>query len=150
MPRIKTNHPYTFQELELMRNDPNLASLALKGYYLRHNLDDTVSFVHDSTVNARRGPVTTEVDWGLDPIVKRTPQQRRDSMVRNWFEECKRAGTVPGLSDAKVSEILGEDWVTGTSEMTVEVVERLAAAMLQDAENKKSHADYKKVTVNDS
>lgn len=149
MSRIKTNHPYTLQEMEAMRNDPSLANLALKGYYLRHNLDDTVTFVHDSTVNARRGPVTRDVIWGLDPIVKRTPQQRRDSMVRNWFEECKRAGTIPGLSDEKVSEILGETWVTGTSEMTIEVVERLAAAMLQTAENKKNAADDKKVTIND-
>ncbi len=143
---IRANHPYTLRELEQMRSSPELAGLRMKGHYLRHHLDGTVAFVPDANVNRPRGHYVCEVDWGLEPIRKRTPLERKESLVKRWWEECRAAGRVPGLSDAKVSELIGDDWRTGSSKMTIEVVERLAAAMLQDAENRKKAKDFKTLT----
>lgn len=68
------------------------------------------------------------------PIQKRTPAERKASLINKWFEACQRAGTVPGLTDEQVSKILGENWKTGKSQMTAEVVDRLASVMLGQAE----------------
>jgi len=80
----------------------------------------------------------------LDPIKKRTPQERLDSLMLRFIEDCKMAGTVPGLDDARISLILGEAWRSGRSEVTAEVVREVARSFLEKAEAEKVHADYKR------
>lgn len=83
----------------------------------------------------------------LDPIRKRTPQERVDSLMLRLIEDCKAAGTVPGLDDMRISHILGEAWKTGRSEVTAEVIRQVAQDFLADAEAKKNHADYKRTVT---
>lgn len=151
---------YTLAELQkLVRNEDDAARVAWQGYVLQHDLlKDTYKLVHWTKSASGR-------DWGEsnrpfgsprmahdpyafskpEPLVRRTPQQRRESLVNKWFEACKLAGTIPGLSDEQITDILGEEWKTGESQITYEVVERLAAAMLQRSENKQNRDDQHRV-----
>ena len=156
MASIVPGRRYTRDEIALMRNDPQLAKLQLEGYVLRRNLDETMQFVHwtKSATGEKNGDwnpalqQTYAVDTsGLfvnDRIVKRTAQQRVDSLVKKWWDSCKGHGTVPGLTDAQISAMIGEDWKSGQRELTIEDVRKLAAFMLQDSENKKTATDFKK------
>ena len=83
----------------------------------------------------------------LDPIVKRTPQERVESLMQRFIEDCLIAGTVPGLDDARISAIVGASWEAGRSQVTGEVIRSIAANLLQEAENRKKVADYKKVVT---
>jgi hypothetical protein len=137
---IVPNHPYTHAELKALRADPELKAWSAKGYHWQQNLDGTVQLTHWSKVpgtagTPMRGYVGTfdEDPWKLDPIRKRTRMERVDSLMLRFIEDCKKTGTVPGLSDAKVSEIVGEAWVTGRNEVTAEVVRSVAAHFLNEA-----------------
>jgi hypothetical protein len=147
--KLVPNRKYTYAELAELRDSDELAQRAIAGYVWRQDLDGTMQLVHHTqatgggrTTGGRperpdRLYVATEDPWGdLPPIVKRTPQERKESLIAKWWDACRAAGTVPGLTDEQVTEIIGEDWKTGKSEMTGEIVERLAAAMLNDAERK--------------
>jgi hypothetical protein len=149
--RLVPGRKYTYAELAQLRDDPEVANLAIRGYVWRQDLDGTMQLVHYTqatgggrTTGGRperpdRLYAATEDPWGdLPPIVKRTPQERKESLIKRWFDDCKAAGTIPGLTDEQVTELLGEDWKTGTTEMTGEVVAKLAAVMLEDAERKAS------------
>lgn len=150
--RLVPGRRYTYAELAQLRDSDELAQRAIAGYVWRQNLDGTMELVHWSKASGggrstdrtlekpERGFAATwdEDPWDLPPIVKRTPQERKESLIKRWFDDCKAAGTIPGLTDEQVTELLGEDWKTGTTEMTGEVVAKLAAVMLEDAERKAS------------
>ena len=156
MASIVPGRRYTRDEIALMRSDPQLAKLQLEGYVLRGNLDGTMQFVHwtKSATGEKPGSwnpalqQTYAVDTsGLfvnDRIVRRTAQARVDSLVKKWWDTCRRHGTIPGLTDAQISAMIGEDWKSGQRELTIDDVRKLAAFMLQDSENKKTAADFKK------
>lgn len=153
--RIVPGRRYTHEEMRAIRESPEMAGLAFQGYVWRANLDGTVSLVHWTKAhmdNEVRRPVgyvdlrpREEIFGRPPPIVKRTPQQRVQSLVNRWWEECRKAGTVPGMSDEQVSAILGREWKTGVTEITMDDVRRLAAHFLQDAENKFEASEAKKV-----
>ena len=152
MNTILPNRRYSFEEMETLRADPEVARKALEGYVLRQNLDGTLSFVHWSKATGGGGAFGGKSEptrgfastwdtnegpgpWGdLPAIRKRTPQQRVDSLMLKFIEDCKRTGTVPGLDDERISAIVGQAWKTGRSEITAEVVKKVAQHFLTEAE----------------
>lgn len=138
---LKINHPYTWAELEKLTQDPTLEEFKLKGYVLRGDADGTFTFVHwsEASFGGQGGPLAGRVynPHGFEdiaPIVKRTPQERVDSLLLKIMDDCKRYQTVPGFTDSKISEILGEPWETGKDEMTAERTRKVAAYFLTKAE----------------
>ncbi len=95
-----------------------------------------------------RGPrhftVTPNEPLVAPPIQKRTPQQRLSSLSQKWIEDTRKAGGIPGLSDAKVSELVGRSWKRGDP-FTAEDVRAAAATMLSEAENKYEASERKKI-----
>ena len=138
---LRVNHPYTWAELEKLTQDPALEDIKLKGYVLRGDADGTFTFVKwdQASFGGQGAPLAGRIYEPLsfaplDPIVKRTPQQRVDSLLLKIQEDCLRYKTVPGLTDAKIGEILGEKWETGKSKMTTDSARRVAAWFLAKAE----------------
>jgi hypothetical protein len=127
--------------------------LKLQGYVLRMEpLDGSWSVVpwYDAslgdTFGTLREPVTGQGTFEpLEPIKKRTPMERVDSLMLRFIDDCKKAGTVPLMSDDRISLIIGEAWRARRSEITWDVVRKVAADFLQKAENKRRADDFKKV-----
>jgi hypothetical protein len=141
---IVPGRKYTFEELRTMREDPSVAKWAAKGYVWRQELDGTMQLIHwtkghmDNEVKAPRGYVDTrpiEEIFPTEPIAKRTPQERKDSLISRWWAECKKAGTVPGMTSEQLTEMFGREFEVGVTEITYADIERMAGAMLQQAEN---------------
>lgn len=151
---IRPGVKYTFKELEGFREDPSLSDWAAKGYVWRQALDGTLELVHWSSShmdNEVRQPVRYESRpvrelFPITPIQRRTPQERRESLVKRWWEECKKAGTVPGLSSEQLTELFGREFKVGETEITYADVERMAAKMLSQAESRFEASEAKKTT----
>jgi len=119
--------------------------LKMKGYVLQFDVvSQTYSIVHwtDAASGANPGEFRKTQRGGqaffepLDPIQKRTPMERVDSLMLKMLDDCKRSGTVPGLEDERVNAILGAAPGTKRDGITAEEVRRIAAHFLQDAETK--------------
>jgi hypothetical protein len=145
MPELVPGRKYTFEELARFREDPAYAKWAAAGYVWEQDLDGTLKLVHwsksilDNEVKNPRGYVdsrSTEDIFPTEPIAKRTPQERKDSLIKRWWDACRKAGTVPGLTDEQLTHLFGREWKTGVSEITYADIERMAAVMLNEAENK--------------
>lgn len=162
MKQIVPGRRYTSAEMAELRDTPELAGMALQGYVLRANDDGTMQFVHwtkatggGGTFNGKparpgRGYTATEDPWGdLPPIVKRTPQQRVDSLMVRFIEDCRKTGTVPGLSDARISAILGYTKNTNRDGVTAEDIRRIAQHFLTNAESKREDDLSRRVTRSD-
>jgi len=93
----------------------------------------------------RSEQVLEDLRQDIPPIVKRTPQQRIESLVQRFVDDCVKHGTVPGLSDPMIQTIVGEAWRSGTTQITGDHVRRVAQYFLEDALAKQRRADYKKV-----
>lgn len=146
---------YTRLQLQELIDQAEADELKLNGYVLRMEpLDGTYSIVHWSQAGGAadfgklrkprlaHDPMAFEP---LDPIKRRTPMERVDSLMLSFIEDCKASGTVPGLGDDRISLILGEAWKTGRSEVTGEVIRQVAADFLAKAEQKRKVDDFKKV-----
>lgn len=144
---------YTRQQIVAGVNQGEADRLKEVGYVLRHDvMDDTYSVVHWTNAGGQGFAPRQAFDPFAfteppEPIQKRTPQQRLDSLMLRFIEDCKQAGTVPALDDDRISFILGEAWKAGRSEMTAEVVRQVARHFLEDAQKKQEAIDFKKVTV---
>lgn len=131
---------YKSWDLKRRMDGKTAQQLAFQGYVLRFEpLDDTYTVVPYKQAAGIGNKGTKDVYSGgtfepLDPIVKRTPQERVDSLMLRWLADCKAAGTVPGLDDEKIREIVGAAWVAGRSEVTAEVVRMVAQHFLTKAE----------------
>jgi hypothetical protein len=145
MSEIRPGRKYTFEEMAEFRKDPAMTGWAAKGYVWEQGLDGTLELVHwkksilDNEVENPRLYVderSTEEVFPTEPIEKRTPQERKDSLINRWWDACRKAGTVPGLSDEQLTNLFGREWKTGVSEITYADIERMASAMLNEAENK--------------
>lgn len=153
---LQVNHPYTWAELEAFTDDPALEGLKLKGYVLRADMDGMFTFVkwteasyggYNSDLPGRTYTIDKQAAFGEpEPIVKRTAAQRVDSLMLKFIDDCKQAGTVPGITDAKISEILGEAWKSGNTQITADVVRRVAAHFLAEAEARAKEAARHHVT----
>ena len=148
-------HRYTAAEMKQMRVDN--PGLELPGHVLRlqGGMFTFVPWRQASGGGAReeghvvRGPRVYELGFDedpfpVDPIRRRTPQQRVESLTRKFLEDCRRAGKVPGLSDEKVTELTANSWKRGQP-FTGEHVRQVAASLLADAENRYEASERKKV-----
>jgi len=83
----------------------------------------------------------------IAPTRKRTPQQRLDSLMQRWVDDCLRTGTVPGLDDPMISVILDSAFASGKTGITAENVRTVARFFLEDAERKKAEANRKLIVT---
>ena len=82
----------------------------------------------------------------LPPLLKRTPQQRVESLVLRILEQTLKSGTVPGLNDEAIRGIVGEAWKAGETQVTGEMVRRVVQHYLEMAEKKQDEVDSKFIT----
>ena len=85
-----------------------------------------------------------EDPWQVEPVRKRTHQQRTDSMMENLLENWKQTGTIPGLSEEKVSELVSRSWKRGQP-LTAADIRIAAGNLLQEAEGRFEASERKKV-----
>jgi hypothetical protein len=124
-------------------------ALQLRGYVLQSEPENgrfRFISINDSLVRGgrerlQRFSVAANDAWGdIDPIEKRTPEQRVESMMLKFAGECMALGRVPGLSDEQHRIILGAGW-TGKRDITAEEVKAVCAYLLSDAENKREDSE---------
>ena len=138
--RLRINQPYTGEQLRKLISQEDAEALKLQGYFLEYNpLDQTFRVKHYTQGSApMRGDgkiVTGTATFDeLPPIRKRTPHERVDSLMLKFIGDMRQAGTIPGVDDEKVREIVGEAWKTGRTEITGEVVRQVAQYFLNQAE----------------
>ena len=164
MPKIQPGKRYTRTELQSLIDQATADELKLQGYVLQYDaVSQTYAVVPwyqasqpfrvDGNRAQRRAvekSVGKDAFGELAPIVKRTPQQRVDSLMLRWIEDMKKAGTIPGVDDAKVKEIVGEAWKAGRTEITADVVRTVAAHFLTEAEAKHEEKLAHQVTRSES
>ena len=138
--KLRINQPYTGEQLRKLISQEEAAALVLQGYFLEYSpLEGTYRVKHYTQGSApMRGDnqITTGTATfdDLEPIKKRTPHERVDSLMLKFISDMKTAGTIPGVDDEKVREIVGEAWKTGRTEITADVVRTVAAHFLNQAE----------------
>ena len=148
---------YTRDEIMLMRQDPDLAKVAMKGYHLRLDDDGMFSFVpYKETYSGAHERGKQRVFRPKDNTVplfdppgtprRRTPVERVDSLMLKLIGDVQRLGQVPGVEDKRITEIVGEAWRSGRSEVSGEMVRRVAQHFLEKAEKENEAAQNKRVT----
>lgn len=150
---------YTREQIQKAVTLGEAQRLQLEGMVLRHDvLSDKYSIVHwtqaggGADFGQLRKPrqAMDNNAFNLDdiePIVKRTPDQRVDSMMQRLVEHHKQTGTVPGIGDPEIMAVLGMTRGTKREGVTAEDIQRIVAHMLQKAENKKNRDDFNKIVV---
>lgn len=132
----------------------------MPGYVMRIDADQMTSFVpwHEAAGGGAIDPNRPEEDlpmrpivstWDedpfpVDPIRKRTPQERTDSMMENLLAGQRELGQEMGLSEDKVIELTARSWKRGQP-VTAEHVRAVAASLLRDAENRFEASERKKI-----
>lgn len=148
---IKPNVKYTFAELERIRTAFPGLTLEYPGYAWRMEMDGTMMLVRwdkatSAALDGDRAPVaraSTHPDLqseSLPPIVKRTPQQRLESVMAKVRDDFM-AGRVLTLDEVDTHR----DGRPKATELTGEVVKEVIADFLQTAENINEAAEDKKV-----
>lgn len=148
---VDISRKYHFTEIMAMYHKGLLQPIALEGYLVRADvLDGMISFVPWHESSAARAEAGRPASAAFDveamredverehPIVRRTPQQRKDAIA-------KRLAAAPHFSEAVVSEVLTESWKKGEP-VTGDQIEAVAAVLMQRAENENRAADAKRVT----
>jgi len=140
---------YTAEQMQQMQRE--YPHFAMPGYVIRLEAG-LFSFVRwdDASYGGQGGPrsprayelVPTE-PLVAPPIRKRTPQQRLESLANNWDPDIRKAGTVPGLTEAQLEDVVGRAWRRGEP-VTRTKVEEFAAEMLKRAENRFEAAERKR------
>ena len=172
--KIVPGRRYKPFEIRALIDQATAKELEFRGYVLQYDaLSGTYAVVHWTQASqpfrqdgsrAQRRAVSKSIGadaFGtLDPIVKRTPQQRVDSLMAKWLVEMKQAGGLPhlmgeppsGLTTAErddfyrrkkeegevmdnaIKAIVGEAWKDGRTEITADIVRTVAAHFLSEAE----------------
>jgi hypothetical protein len=153
---------YTRQQLAEAIDQSTADELKLQGYVLQYDaLSQTYGVVpwYEAGGAESFGPYSSKVtQTGLraprggsasfgpppDPIKKRTPMERVDSLMLKLVDDCKRTGTIPLVDDARIKLLVGESWRAG-KQLTGEDIRRVASNLLARAEKEKQLADFKKV-----
>jgi hypothetical protein len=153
--KIVPGKRYTKEQLQLLVDQAEADELKMQGYVLQYDvLSGTYGVVHwthaggaEDFGSVRKPRIAHDpaAFTKPEPIKKRTPMERVDSLMLRFIDDCKRAGTVPLMGDDRISLIIGEAWRAGRSEITGEVIRKVAADFLQKAENKQRADDFKKV-----
>jgi hypothetical protein len=144
---------YTRQQLAEAIDQSTADELKLQGYVLQYDvLSQTYGVVpwYEAASGAEFGTFRQDNRGGtgafapLDPIKKRTPMERVDSMMLRLVDDCKRTGTLPLVDDVRIKQLVGESWRAG-KQLTGEDIRRVASNLLARAEKEKQLADFKKV-----
>jgi hypothetical protein len=144
---------YTRQQLAEAIDQSTADELKLQGYVLQYDVvSQTYGVIpwHEAASGAEFGTFRPDNRGGtgtfapIDPIKKRTPMERVDSLMLRFIDDCKRTGTLPGVEDWRIKLLVGESWKAG-KRLTGEDIRTIAANLLARAEKEKVLADYKKV-----
>ncbi len=149
MGKIVPGRKYTKAQLQALMDQATADELKLQGYALRFDvLDGTYTVVHWTNAGGTIGTETgrknrkprmaVDLDDPFDvasipPIVRRTPQERVDSLMARLLQGAKAEGRT-FLPDSVIKEVVGEAWKGGRVEITAEVVREVAAHFLQRAD----------------
>jgi len=143
---------YNAQQMEAMRQA--YPDLIIPGHVMRIDADGMFTIVPEvqgagafgrgrALQTAYRSKETIREIFPVEPIKRRTPQQRLDSLHASWAPEAT-AGGFPGLSEEQVRELVGRAWKRGEP-VSSDDVRALAASMLEQAETKREASERKKV-----
>lgn len=144
---------YTRQQLAEAIDQSTADELKLQGYVLQYDaLSQTYGVVpwHQAGGGEKFGTLRSKPRGGegvfapIDPIRKRTPMERVDSLMLRLVDDCKRTGTIPLVDDARIKLLVGESWKAGKN-LSAEDIRTVAANLLRRAEKEKQLADFKKV-----
>ncbi len=153
--RFRPGERYTPSQLRRLMSQADADELKMKGYVLQFDVvSQTYGVVHWTQAASGADPGTFRPDTRggtglfepLPSIQKRTPNERVDSLMMKMIDDCKKSGTVPGLSDERINTILGASKGTKRDGITAEEVRRVAAHFLQDAEDKHELKLSKQIT----
>lgn len=147
VPKPRPGVKYTAQQVEMMRQA--WPDFVMPGHVMRIE-NGLTSFVPDHQAahahgNGRALNTYYESEqsvaemFPVDPIKKRTPQERLDSLTKRIVE----SGLV-GLSEEKVQELVGRSWRRGKP-LAAEDIRTAAATLLQGAESSYEASERRKV-----
>lgn len=95
-------------------------------------------------------PIDPIPEFQKENLPKRRPVDRVDSLAARMMLHIQATGLLPGEEDrefqAQINEIVGEAWKAGRTEITGEVIRKVAASMLAKAEKQRQVDQFKKVT----
>lgn len=155
---VDIDRTYSPEEIFEMHDKGRLRPITLEGYCTRAD-EDGIRFVpyYESTFfRMREGKPQQHVSHDFapamraqleadHPITRRTPQQRVASMVLRLLADAKQNGTIAGLSEEQIRSITGELWKAGVTEVSTEMVRKVAAHFLFQAEKGNREADSHRV-----
>ena len=148
VPKPRPGVKYTAQQVELMRQA--WPDFVMPGHVMRIE-NGLTSFVPDHKAVAPwsgegralntyyTSEQTVDEMFPTEPIKKRTPQQRLDSLT----ERIAQTGLV-GLSEEKIQDLVGRSWKRGQP-LTADQVRDAAASLLRDAENRFETSERRKI-----
>ena len=153
VPTPKPGRRYTAQQIEAMRQAH--PGFVMPGHVMRIDADGYTTFVPDKQAVAPwsgKGEAlntayrSKETVQELFPIqkhrVKRTPQQRVDSMQQHMMQDAQQG--LPGLSEEWVQAQVRRSWKAGQP-VSADDIRAAAAALLAQAEAEYEGAQRKKV-----
>ncbi len=136
----------------ILLNDPGaVQGIQLAGYVMQFEpVKERFRFIRQEDTafegGRRARQYVLEDPWGeIEPIVKRTPQQRVESLLLKFITDCKREGRIVGLSDSQIRDILGPTWTDGRKDITAEEIKTVAAWFIQNAEDRRNADNAKRV-----
>lgn len=107
---------------------------------------DASTVTVDGQSTLKSDPRQVELGSDLPPIIKRTPQQRVESLTRrllDHMEDSFKAFGEPRIPQELLDEIKTEYWKAGRGDeahnVNIETVRAIAAKFLQEAEMKEKH-----------
>lgn len=150
---VDISRKYSIEEVQAMYESGRYRGIVLEGWIVRADADGMIGFVpwYESTLSrmeegktqtyASDGDFTEEMRQDVErehPIVRRTPQQRKDAMA----SRLSKAQYVPDAIRTRVQE---ESFKRGTP-LTGTDIEAAAAYLLNQAQNANREADSHRVT----
>lgn len=123
-----------------------MAAIQLRGYYLQVEPENRrFRFVRKMDTRLSEGgrqkTYVLENAFQVEPIKKRTPQKRVDSLMLGLIDESKKTGLAPLLSDPRVKEIVSQAAIDGRTGVTAEEVRRIAQLFLDRAEKERNERE---------
>jgi hypothetical protein len=163
---MQPGYRYTKDQVRRMMTEELAQNLQHRGYVLRVDDQGYYSLVHhtaafggsfksndigdaDKARLIEAGPMGGHAQFDAPaPIVKRTPQERLDSLVKKLWPTASATGHLPGLKDEDILPIvlnvqgkeLTQERITG------ETVRAVAASFLDSAEKKHEEKLSKQIT----
>lgn len=167
---IQVGKTYTVDEIKQHMTAQDAEELKFKGCVLRYSpFEQTITIVpwHKADMyyvdadndknweHVHRGsPVHRSINEGrtwkspnfeIAPHVRRTPQQRLQSLMDRLVDDCKKHGTVPGVAHPMIQTIVGEAWKYGQTEVTGEFIRKVAQYFMEKANAAQRESDWKKI-----